>query len=153
MRCPPSFTATGAGSLLAELGCAYGDLPAHDNLWSMCEKTAGDVVARLALVPRTLEARGLDATPLIQEKLRRVNSPHARRAVEVLDVILRDEIGHVAAGNHWYRWCCAERGLDPLAHYPVLVERYCAPRLHPPFNDAARRQAGFTDEELATLLA
>jgi uncharacterized ferritin-like protein (DUF455 family) len=138
-------------TLLRDMGHGYGDFEAHDGLWAMCEKTAPDIVARLALVPRTLEARGLDATPQIQEKLRRVDSPHARRAVEVLDIILRDEIGHVAAGNHWYRWCCEREALDPFALYPGLVERYCAPRLYPPFNQEARRRAGFTEEELAWL--
>jgi len=138
---------------LQTLGHDYGDFPAHDNLWQMCEKTRGDVVARMALVPRTLEARGLDATPQIQDKLRAVGTPAALRAVDILDIILRDEIGHVAIGNHWYRWLCQRDGLDPVAHYGVLVERYLAPRLHPPFNDAARRRAGFTEEELAFLLA
>jgi uncharacterized ferritin-like protein (DUF455 family) len=139
-------------ALLEDLGHRYGEFPAHDGLWAMCEKTSGDLVARLALVPRTLEARGLDATPLIQQKLRRVTTPGAARAVEILDVILRDEIGHVAAGNRWYREVCAQRGLDPLAHYPLLVEQYCAPRLVPPFNEEARRRAGFTPEEMAWLL-
>ena len=138
---------------LASLGHAYGDFEAHDGLWSMCEKTADDLVARMALVPRTLEARGLDATPQIQQKLRQVGTPAALRAVEILDVILRDEVGHVAIGNHWYRWLCERDGLDPVAHYPVLVERYAAPRLHPPFNAEARRRAGFSDEELAWLAA
>ena len=130
----------------------YGDFPGHDNLWAMCEKTADDVTARIALVPRTLEARGLDATPLIQAKLRQVGAPDALRAVDILDIILRDEVGHVAIGNHWYRWLCAQGGLEPVAHYRLLTERYAAPRLHPPFNDAARKRAGFTDEELAALL-
>jgi uncharacterized ferritin-like protein (DUF455 family) len=102
-------------------------------------------------VPRTLEARGLDATPQIQQKLRQVGTPAALRAVEILDVILRDEVGHVAIGNRWYRWLCEREGLDPVAHYPALVERYAAPRLHPPFNEEARRSAGFTAEELAWL--
>jgi uncharacterized ferritin-like protein (DUF455 family) len=137
---------------LSTLGHGYGDFPAHDNLWAMCEKTKDDIVARMALVPRTLEARGLDATPLIQEKLRRVGTPQAARAVEILDVILADEIGHVAIGNHWYRWLCEREGLDPVAHYGALVERYAAPRLYPPFNEAARRRAGFSEEELAWLL-
>lgn len=136
---------------LASLGHAYGDFEAHDGLWAMCEKTKGDVLARMALVPRTLEARGLDATPQIQQKLRQVGTPAARRAVEILDVILRDEVGHVAIGNHWYRWLCAREGLDPVAHYPVLAQRYAAPRLHPPFNLEARRAAGFDDAELAAL--
>jgi uncharacterized ferritin-like protein (DUF455 family) len=137
---------------LSSLGYAYGDFAAHDNLWTMCEKTAGDVVARMALVPRTLEARGLDATPQIQDKLRRVGTPAAQRAVEILDVILADEIGHVAIGNNWYRWLCGRDGLDPVAHYQVLAARYDAPRLYPPFNEEARKRAGFSDEELAWLL-
>jgi uncharacterized ferritin-like protein (DUF455 family) len=137
---------------LQAMGHSYGDFPAHDNLWQMCEKTRADVVARMALVPRTLEARGLDATPQIQDKLRNVNTPDALRAVDILDIILRDEIGHVAIGNHWYRWLCARDGLDPVAYYGVLVDRYQAPRLHPPFNEQARKRAGFSDEELAWLL-
>lgn len=136
---------------LATLGHAYGDFDAHDGLWSMCEKTKDDVVARMALVPRTLEARGLDATPQIQDKLRQVGTTAALRAVEILDVILRDEVGHVAIGNHWYRWLCRRGGLDPVAHYGVLVERYAAPRLHPPFNLRARRAAGFDQAELDAL--
>jgi len=138
---------------LASLGTQYGDFAAHDGLWAMCEKTRDDVLARMALVPRTLEARGLDATPLIQDKLRQAGSPAALRAVEILDIILRDEVGHVAIGNRWYRWLCERDGLDAIAHYPVLVERYAAPRLHPPFNEDARRRAGFSDEELAWLLS
>jgi uncharacterized ferritin-like protein (DUF455 family) len=147
-----SFHFTLLADHLASLGHAYGDFAAHDGLWSMCEKTAGDIVARMALVPRTLEARGLDATPQIQQKLRQVGTPPALRAVEILDVILHDEVGHVAIGNHWYRWLCGRDGLDPVAHYGVLVERYAAPRLHPPFNEEARRRAGFSEEELAWLI-
>lgn len=139
--------------LLAKMGHAYGDFDAHDNLWSMCVKTQDDIVARMALVPRTLEARGLDATPQIQNKLRAVGSPLALEAVAVLEIILRDEVGHVAIGNHWYRWLCEREGLDPVAHYGVLVQQYAAPRLHPPFNASARRKAGFTESELAFLLA
>jgi uncharacterized ferritin-like protein (DUF455 family) len=126
----------------------YGDFDAHDGLWSMTEKTKGDIVARMALVPRTLEARGLDATPPIQSKLRKAGD---LRAVEILDIILRDEIGHVAIGNHWYRWLCERDRLEPIAHYEQLVERYDAPRLKAPFNVAARTAAGFTAEELAFL--
>jgi uncharacterized ferritin-like protein (DUF455 family) len=136
---------------LSSLGYAYGDFAAHDNLWTMCEKTSHDVVARMALVPRTLEARGLDATPQIQEKLRQVGTPAARRAVDILDIILADEIGHVAVGNYWYRWLCERGGLDPIAHFATLVERYAAPKLYPPFNEAARRLAGFSDDEIALL--
>jgi uncharacterized ferritin-like protein (DUF455 family) len=137
--------------LLAAAGHGYGDFPAHDGLWSMCEKTAADPTARMALVPRTLEARGLDATPQIQDKLRRVGSPLALRAVAVLDIILRDEVGHVAVGNRWYRWLCEREGLDPVAHDAVLAARHGAPGLHPPFNEAARLRAGFTAQEIAAL--
>lgn len=137
---------------LQNLGYHYGDFDAHDGLWQMCEKTADDVLARMALVPRTLEARGLDATPLIQTKLRNVASPGAMRAVEILDIILRDEVGHVAIGNHWYRWLCEQQGLDPVTLYGELVQRHDAPKLKPPFNTEARKKAGFTDQELAYLL-
>ena len=137
---------------LRSLGHDYGDYPAHQGLWTMCEKTAHDVLARMALVPRTMEARGLDATPLIQAKLRQVAMPDALAAADILDVILRDEVGHVAIGNHWYRWLCQQSGLDPQEHYPSLVQQYQAPRLKPPFNEAARRQAGFSEAELQWLL-
>ncbi|MBI5722218.1 MAG: ferritin-like domain-containing protein [Burkholderiales bacterium] len=133
---------------LATLGHAYGDFDAHDGLWAMCEKTACDVVARMALVPRTLEARGLDATPPMRAKFARAGDA---RAVEILDIILRDEIGHVAVGNRWYRWLCAREGLDPAAHYALLAARHGAPRLKGPFNLEARRAAGFSDEELREL--
>lgn len=133
---------------LHTLGHDYGDFDAHDGLWAMCEKTAGDPLARMALVPRTLEARGLDATPPMQARLRKAGDA---RAVEILDVILRDEVGHVAIGNRWYRFLCAREGLDPLAHYPGLAARHGAPRLKPPFNLDARSAAGFTADELAAL--
>jgi uncharacterized ferritin-like protein (DUF455 family) len=134
---------------LATLGHAYGDFDAHDGLWAMTEKTAGDPIARMALVPRTLEARGLDATPPMQRKLAQAGDLHA---AEILGVILRDEVGHVAIGNRWYRWLCAREGLDPLAHYAVLAQRHGAPRLHGPFNLEARARAGFTADELAALV-
>ncbi len=133
---------------LATLGHAYGDFPAHDGLWSMTERTAGDIIARMALVPRTLEARGLDATPPMQARLRQAGD---LRAVEILDVILRDEIGHVAVGNRWYRWLCERDGLDPVAHYAVLAARHRAPVPRPPFNTEARLAAGFTAQEIAAL--
>ena len=133
---------------LASLGFAYGDFDAHDGLWSMCEKTRDDVVARMAVVPRTLEARGLDATPLIQEKLQRAGTDDARKACAILDTILRDEVGHVAIGNHWYHWLCDLHGLDPVAHDQHLVNVLEAPRLRPPFNLEARRRAGFTPQEM-----
>ncbi len=133
---------------LNTLGHDYGDFAAHDGLWTMTARTAHDIVARMALVPRTLEARGLDATPPLQAKLAKAGDD---RAVAILDVILRDEIGHVAIGNRWYRFACERAGLDPVAIYPGLVERYAAPKLRPPFNDAARRAAGFSEDEIAYL--
>lgn len=133
---------------LRSLGHDYGDFDAHDGLWAMCEKTRHDLVARMALVPRTLEARGLDATPALQARLAKAGDA---RAVQILDVILRDEIGHVAIGNRWYRWACTREGLDPLAHEALLVERHAAPRLKPPFNRPARRRAGFSEAELDAL--
>ena len=136
---------------LQSMGHDYGDFPAHNSLWEMCVRTQDDVVARMALVPRTLEARGLDATPPMQARLRKVGTPDADRAVEILDVILRDEIGHVAVGNRWYGWLCAQRGIEPLSHYRRLAREHSAPRLKPPFNEAARRAAGFSDQEMAAL--
>ena len=140
-------------ALLAQEGHAYGDFPAHAGLWTMCERTAGDVTARMALVPRVLEARGLDATPRIQATLRRVGSETAAIAVKVLDVILADEVGHVAIGNRWYRWLCERDGLDPAAHAAALSARHDAPGVFPPFNEDARLRAGFTAQELAGMAA
>lgn len=133
---------------LRGMGHGYGDFPAHDGLWSMAEKTRGDLLARLALVPRTLEARGLDASPLIRHKLA---SAGDKAGAKILDIILADEIGHVAIGNHWYRWMCERQGLDPVETYATLASRYDAPQLKGPFNLAARREAGFTEEEIALL--
>jgi len=133
---------------LLTLGVDYGSFDAHDGLWAMTQRTAHDVTARMALVPRTLEARGLDAAPPMQAKLRQAGD---LRAVEILDVILRDEVGHVAIGNHWYRWLCARDGHDPVARYAELAVRFDAPRLRPPFNTAARRAAGFTEAEIGLL--
>ncbi len=138
---------------LKSISYEYGDFPAHTGLWTMCEKTKDDIVARMALVPRTLEARGLDATPLIQAKLRKVKTSYAAAAIEILDIILRDEIGHVAIGNHWYRWLCRRDGLDPMHHYATLHSRHAAPKLRAPFNLEARLKAGFTPQEIAFLSA
>jgi uncharacterized ferritin-like protein (DUF455 family) len=133
---------------LTSLGFAYGDFPAHDGLWDMAERTKDDVMARLALVPRTLEARGLDATPAVRNRLVSVGDQEGAR---ILDIVLRDEIGHVAIGNRWYRYVCRQRRLDPVEEYKNLILRYCAPVLKGPFNIEARRKAGFTDAELALL--
>ena len=133
---------------LHSLGFGYGDFPAHNSLWEMAEKTKGDILARIALVPRTLEARGLDASPPIKAKLVGAGD---HRAGEILDVILRDEIGHVAVGNRWYRYLCGQRGLDVVATYAELAQKYRAPKLRGPFNLEARRAAGFDEAELLAL--
>ena len=133
---------------LLSLGFDYGDFDAHNTLWEMAEKTKDDVLARVALVPRTLEARGLDASPAVRNKLISVGD---KKAGDILAVILKDEIGHVAAGNHWYRWICRQRHLDPLSTYAELIATYDAPKLLPPFNLDARRLAGFEEAELQQL--
>ena len=136
---------------LHSLGFAYGDFDAHDGLWTICVSTEGDVLARMALVPRTLEARGLDATPLIQAKLRNLPYAHAREAVLILDRILADEVGHVAIGNHWFHYLCREHGVQAEAYYREVALLHKAPTLKPPFNLDARRAAGFSEAELEAL--
>jgi uncharacterized ferritin-like protein (DUF455 family) len=133
---------------LVTLGFDYGSFRAHNGLWEMAEKTSGDLLARLALVPRTLEARGLDASPLLRKRL---ISAGDHRAGAILELILAEEIGHVAIGNRWYRHVCAERELDPVAAYAGLSARHNAPFLRGPFNMEARRAAGFDEDELAAL--
>jgi len=133
---------------LQTLGYDYGDFPVHDGLWEMAERTKDDPLARMALVPRTLEARGLDASPLVRHKLASGGDP---KAAAIVDIILRDEIGHVAIGNTWYRWLCTQRGLDPIATFAQLARTYSAPVLKGPFNLDARRAAGFEEEELQVL--
>jgi uncharacterized ferritin-like protein (DUF455 family) len=136
---------------LLGVGYDYGDFAAHDGLWTMCENTRHDVVARMALVPRTLEARGLDATPIIQAKLRKVATPAALSAVAILDIILEEEVGHVAIGNRWYHWLCTREGLNPETFYARAALEHDAPRLKPPFNILARRRAGFSESDIAAL--
>ena len=133
---------------LQVLGHSYGDFPGHDSLWEMVDKTRGDVLARMALVPRTLEARGLDAIPPLRAKLAQAGD---LAAAAILDIILREEVGHVEIGNRWYGYLCELRGLDLRATYAELAVRYEAPTLRGPFNLEARRRAGFSELELADL--
>lgn len=133
---------------LAGLGHAYGDFPAHNALWEMAERTRHDVLARVALVPRTLEARGLDASPAVRTKLLSVGD---KTGAAIIDIILKDEIGHVRVGNRWYAWFCEQRGLDPITTYAQLTSLHDAPRLRGPFNLDARRAAGFSATELDAL--
>ncbi len=134
---------------LQSMGYSYGDFPGHNSLWEMVDKTRHDVLARMALVPRTMEARGLDAVPAMRAKLVQVGDMNA---AEILDIILHDEIGHVAIGNRWYGYLCAQRGLDPISTYARLATEYAAPVLRGPFNLPARQAAGFSEIELATLI-
>ncbi|KIL98647.1 uncharacterized protein CCC_02097 [Paramagnetospirillum magnetotacticum MS-1] len=126
--------------LLASLGAGYGDLPAHDGLWQAAEKTADDILARLVVVPMTLEARGCDTTPATMEKLARNGDNLTPPA---LDIIYHDEIRHVAAGVRWFTHVAKKRGLDPKTAYQERMrERYPA-GLKPPFNHQARAEAAF----------
>lgn len=134
---------------LQTLGYQYGDFPAHTGLWDMAERTKHNLIARLALVPRTLEARGLDASPAVKAKLVGAGD---HKAGKILDIILRDEIGHVAVGNQWYRYLCEQQGHDPITLYPELAIQYNAPSPRGPFNLEARRAAGFEEAELKQLL-
>jgi uncharacterized ferritin-like protein (DUF455 family) len=135
---------------LRELGFDYGDFDAHNGLWEMAEKTAHDGLARMALVPRVLEARGLDVTPGMIVKLRGLGD-HA--TADILGLILREEIAHVAAGSRWYRWHCERAGVEPRTRFRELLREYASGVLHKPFNTEARLEAGFDLEELESLLA
>lgn len=135
---------------LQAYGFDYGDFAAHNGLWEMCEKTAHDGLARMALVPRVLEARGLDVTPGMITKLRSAND-HA--TADVLEIILREEVAHVAAGTRWYRWYCAREGVEPRARFIALLREHAGGYLNGPFNLEARLLAGFDHEELAELQA
>jgi len=133
---------------LRGLGHDYGDFPAHDGLWTLAVATAHDALARMALIPRLMEARGLDATPPIQARLEAVGD---LEGVKVLDVVLRDEVGHVALGDRWFRHLCTQRGLEPEAEFRRLIDAYGAPWPAAPMNEKARREAGFGADELRIL--
>lgn len=134
---------------LAALGHGYGDFRAHNGLWDAACRTADDCLTRMALVPRVLEARGLDVTPGMISRLREIGD---RETVEVLEVILDEEVAHVAAGTHWFRHCCALAGRDPESTFIDLLRRYEA-AIRPPFNREARARAGFTAAEQARVEA
>jgi len=133
---------------LQELGHDYGDMPAHNGLWEMCVQTDNDVMIRMALVPRVLEARGLDVTPSMMKKLSSVGD---HKTVSLLEIILRDEIGHVRIGSHWFKHCCAQRDLEPLATFRQLLIDHMHGSLRGPFYTEARLQAGFSEEEMLEL--
>jgi uncharacterized ferritin-like protein (DUF455 family) len=133
---------------LADLGHAYGDFPAHNGLWEMAEQTADSDTARMALVPRVLEARGLDVTPGMIAKLRSLGDD---ASADILAVILAEEVAHVAAGSRWFAWCCARDGLDPAVTFASLVAGKAKGAIRGPFNRDARHAAGFGDDELILL--
>lgn len=135
---------------LAGLGVAYGDFDAHNGLWEMAVKTAHDLTARMALVPRVLEARGLDVTPGMIARFRAAGD---KETVAVLEVILREEVAHVEAGTRWFSWCCARDGVEPEATFRRLLSQYMKAKPRGPFNLEARRRAGFGEAELAWLQA
>ena len=126
---------------LAALGGGYGDLPAHDGLWQAAQATAHDLVARLAIVPLVLEARGLDVTPAMADRFDRAGDT---ASADVLRRIYRDEIGHVATGMRWFRIACATLESSPEAVFQNALQRYFRGTVHPPFNNSAREQAGLS---------
>ena len=135
-------------SRLQRLGHDYGDFDAHNGLWEMAERTAHDGLARMALVPRVLEARGLDVTPGMTVKLRQLGDD---ATAAILELILREEVAHVAAGSRWFRWHCERAGVDPTARFRDLLAGHARGSLRGPFNREARAAAGFDDDELAAL--
>jgi len=130
---------------LNSLGYEYGDMTAHDGLWMTTFETDHDPLIRMALVPRTLEARGLDVTPPMINKLRSIGD---KRGVEILKILLHDEIGHVEVGTRWFRYLCKQRDLNPFAEFQSIIKNYFHGDLRGPFNFEARKQAGFSDEEI-----
>ena len=133
---------------LNECGSDYGDFPAHNGLWDMATRTAFDPLVRMALVPRVLEARGLDVTPGLIKRMRQAGD---EKTAAVLEIILRDEIGHVAIGSHWFQYLCGQRGLDPEQTFHELVNGYFSGQMCGPFDYEARQQAGFSLVELKAL--
>ena len=126
---------------LAHLGAAYGDLPAHDGLWQAADATKHDLLARLAIAPLALEARGLDVPPAMIEKLENAGDPDSAAA---LNIIMTDEVGHVATGKRWFDFVCGCERRDPISSWQGLVRQYFRGDLKPPFNLEARTAAKFS---------
>ena len=162
MACRRPITTTGSGwrkrrearhfqalrGRLRDVGYDYGDFPAHNGLWDMARRTEHDILARLALVPRVLEARGLDVTP---DMIRRFRTAGDRETADVLEVVLREEVGHVAAGTRWFRYVCGQRGLEPETAFFDLLGDILHGEIRCPLHLQARRDAGFTESELERL--
>jgi len=130
---------------LRGLGFDYGDFAAHNGLWEMAQKTAFDPLVRMALVPRVLEARGLDVTPGIMKKLA-AHGDHA--AVALLEIILHDEVGHVEIGSRWFHYLCTQRGVESKETFRQLLDQYMKGRRKGPLHRSARLAAGFSEDEL-----
>jgi uncharacterized ferritin-like protein (DUF455 family) len=124
---------------LRELDSDYGNLPAHDGLWDAAEDTKDDLLARLAIVPLVLEARGLDLTPMITAKFDQAND---NKSARLLDVIYEDEKSHVGIGMKWFLKGCEDTHLDPEKTFKSLVAERFKAGLKPPFNEMARNEAG-----------
>ena len=135
---------------LQSMGFTYGDFPAHNGLWEMAQRTADDCMKRMALVPRVLEARGLDVTPGMIERLKTVGDDET---VRILEIILEEEVRHVEIGSHWFRVCCDQRGLEPESTFLALLKEYFSGSLRGPFNIPARMRAGFTQREMDAISA
>lgn len=134
---------------LQSLGYQYGDFLAHNGLWEMVLKTDHDVLTRMALVPRVLEARGLDVTPAIMQRLEKAGD---LETVKVLEIILNDEISHVSIGSYWFKYCCELSGLNPEETFRSLLKEYMSGSLRGPFHTEARLKAGFSQEEIDELV-
>ena len=137
-------------SRLQAMGFGYGDFPAHNGLWEMAQRTADDCLKRMALVPRVLEARGLDVTPAMIERLEAAGESET---VRVLRIILEEEVRHVEIGSHWFKNCCDQQGLEPEATFLDLLKAYFDGSLRGPFNIPARMRAGFTQREMDGIVA
>jgi len=135
---------------LQELGYSYGDFSAHNGLWELAQKTVDDPLRRMALVPRVMEARGLDVTPGMMQRFGNIGD---QATVEILKIILRDEIGHVEAGSRWFKYLCGQRGLDPERHYFDLLNDYFREGIRCPLHKEARLEAGFSQGEIDQLEA
>ena len=130
---------------LQAMGSDYGALPAHRGLWDHAEDTAEDILARLAIVPRCMEARGLDVTP---QMINKFEQQRDSKSVQLLTRILNDEIGHVEIGSYWFKVLCKEKGLDPEKHYKKMITKFYIGKPKGPFNRELRIIAGFSNAEI-----
>ncbi len=133
---------------LRERGYEYGAFPAHASLWETVHGTEHDVLVRMALIPRVLEARGLDVTPGIQRKLAQYDD---QPLIDILDVIYTEEIEHVHIGTRWFRYACEQRDVDPRTTFRELLQQYMSGRIRGPYDEFGRKAAGFTDGEMQDL--